>query len=38
MLDTGEENSYYRPQRSFGKVMFLHLSVILFTGGKGGHV
>ena len=24
---------YYRPQRSWGKVMFLHLSVILFTGG-----
>ena len=23
----------YRPQRSCGKVMFLHLSVILFTGG-----
>ena len=22
----------YRPQRSYGKVMFLHLSVILFTG------
>ena len=25
--------SCYRPQRSCGKVMFLHLSVILFTGG-----
>ena len=24
---------YYRPQRSCGKIMFLHLSVILFTGG-----
>ena len=23
----------YRPQRNCGKVMFLHLSVILFTGG-----
>ena len=23
----------YRPQRSWGKVMFLHLSVILFSGG-----
>ena len=23
---------YHRPQRSYGKVMFLHLSVILFTG------
>ena len=26
-------NLHYRPQRSCGKVMFLHLSVILFTGG-----
>ena len=26
---------YYRPQRSCGKVMFLHLPVILFTGGGG---
>ena len=25
---------YYRPQRSWGKVMFLHVSVILFTGGS----
>ena len=25
--------AYYRPQRSCGKVMFLHLSVILFRGG-----
>ena len=24
---------YYRPQRSCGKVMFLHVSVILFVGG-----
>ena len=24
---------HYCPQRSCGKVMFLHLSVILFTGG-----
>ena len=24
---------YYRPQRSWGKVMFLNVSVILFTGG-----
>ena len=24
----------YRPQRSWGKVMFLHLSVILFTEGS----
>ena len=24
----------YRPQRSWGKVMFLHMSVILFTGGR----
>ena len=26
---------YYRPQRSCGKVMFLHMSVILFTGWGG---
>ena len=26
---------YYHPQRSCGKVMFLHLCVILFTGGVG---
>ena len=25
----------YRPQTKFAKVMFLHLSVILFTGGRG---
>ena len=25
--------SFYRPQRSWGKVMFLQASVILFTGG-----
>ena len=25
--------NFYRPERSCGKVMFLHLSVILFTGG-----
>ena len=25
---------FYRPQRSWGKVMFLHVSVILFTGGS----
>ena len=24
---------FYRPQQSWGKVMFLHVSVILFTGG-----
>ena len=29
-------SSFYRPQRSCGKVMFLHLSVILFTRGGGG--
>ena len=28
--------SCYRPQRSWGKVMFLHVSVILFTGGGRG--
>ena len=26
---------FYRPQRSWGKVMFLHVSVILFMGGDG---
>ena len=26
---------FYRPQRSYGKVMFLHVSVILFTLGSG---
>ena len=26
---------FYRPQRSWGKVMFLHVSVILFTGSGG---
>ena len=26
-------NHNYRPQRSWGKVMFLHVSAILFTGG-----
>ena len=28
-----DELHCYRPQRNYGKVMFLHLSVILFTGG-----
>ena len=28
-------HSCYHPQRSLGKVMFLHVSVILFTGGGG---
>ena len=27
---------FYRPQRSRCKVIFLHMSVILFTGGSGG--
>ena len=27
--------SFYRPQHSCGKAMFLHLSVILYTGGSG---
>ena len=27
---------FYRPQRSCGKVILLHLSVILFTAGEGG--
>ena len=30
---SGMNAIYYRPQRSCGKVMFLHLSVILFTRG-----
>ena len=30
-------NCFNRPQRSCGKVMFLHLSVILFTKGLGRH-
>ena len=30
-------DAYYRPQRSWGKVMFLHLSVILSTGGSATH-
>ena len=29
-------SDYYRPQRSWGKVMFLQASVILLTGGGGG--
>ena len=28
--------NFYRPQRSYGKVMFLHPFVILFTGGVSG--
>ena len=30
--------NYYRPQRSWGKFMFLHVSVILFTGAGGGGI
>ena len=30
---TGTGNHCYRPQRSCGKVMFLHVSVILLKGG-----
>ena len=34
ILETQPQKLYiYRPQRSWGKVMFLHVSVILFTGG-----
>ena len=29
----GSPEFYYRPQRSWGKVMFLQVCVILFTGG-----
>ena len=32
-LTPSESEHFYRPQRSWGKVMFLHVSVILFTGG-----
>ena len=32
-LPLGSVLIYYRPQQSCGKVMFLNLSVILFTGG-----
>ena len=28
------DSHYYRPQWSWGKAMFLHVSVILFTGGS----
>ena len=30
------KSDLYRPQRSWGKAMFLHVSVILFTGGVPG--
>ena len=30
--------NFYRPQTTFAKVMFLHLSVILFRGGVSQHV
>ena len=33
--DVADSNNLYRPQRSWGKVMFLHVSLILFTGGWG---
>ena len=33
-LTPSESEHFYRPQRSWGKVMFLHVSVILFTGGS----
>ena len=32
-VDSISVKASYRPQRSWGKVMFLHVSVILFTGG-----
>ena len=34
----GSSVNFYRPQHSCGKVLFLHLSVILFTGGGGGGI
>ena len=33
-LKNGLYTHFYRPQQSCGKVMFLHQSVILFTGGS----
>ena len=30
---SGKSHCHYRPQRSWGKVMFLQVCVILFTGG-----
>ena len=33
-LGGGGVHNFYRPQRSCGKVMFLHLSVILFPSGQ----
>ena len=33
LMHRGHLNSYYRPQRSWAKVMFLQASVILLTGG-----
>ena len=32
-ISIGSAHIFYRPQRSCGKVMFLYLYVILFTGG-----
>ena len=32
--NTNTKANFYRPQRSWGKVMFLHVSVILFIGGS----
>ena len=35
--ECGSKTNYYRPPRSCGKVMFLHLSVMLFTGMSATH-
>ena len=34
LLQPKIQNPNYRPQRSWSKVIFLHVSVILFTGGS----
>ena len=35
LLSLSRDTYSYRPQTKFAKVMFLHVSVILFTGGDG---
>ena len=34
MFNNKSEQHFYHPQRSWGKVMFLQVCVILFTGGE----
>ena len=33
MLECSSDLPFYRPQQSWGKIIFFHVSVILFTGG-----